>query len=787
MDTCDTALGCQTAPLVCDDGDACTTDSCDTALGCQTAPVVCDDGDACTEDSCDTALGCQTAPLVCDDGDACTEDSCDTALGCQTAPLVCDDGNACTTDSCDTALGCQTAPLVCDDGNVCTTDSCDSASGCQHANLPGGTSCSDGDLCNGLESCWSGTCEPGQALDCDDGSGCTNDSCDSALGCQNTPIGCDDGDACTADSCDDVLGCQHAGIDCDDASVCTVDSCDTALGCQNTPISCDDGDICTVDSCDAVQGCQNGPISCDDGDACTVDSCDAAAGCQYNQAVDGTSCEDAEECNGAEICIAGTCTGGSQLPDGTPCGDGNPCNGDDSCLAGACLGGTPPPEGTPCSDGDACNGLESCFGEVCTTVDPLNCDDGNDCTADSCDQLLGCANDPIPDCGNPIDAVMPLLECVDDNGDGTFTAYFGYRNDNAVPVTIPIGPENFFAPPPEAAGQPVLFEPGRSPFLPNVAFTVDFDGSPLLWTLEGPDGIPRTSTASSSSSPCPYFDVGTQSICYRALRTRGAPKPEKTRAVHFEDPFQEKLFDITDHKMVCTPASVVTTTSVTSPIDPNTHTGGRKMWRTRTQPPQPLFKFNDPTHQRLQLTDAFGTISIDVKRDYRVLVETAICDPGAEICPVDASVLDTSGIDTDRVLSCYRVQVTPGTPRFEKLNFLGSDRFQTQAYRVTRPRMLCALASKEGGNPEAITDPTFQLCYRLFVANSFCEVGSPPEFALQTCRKDEDCGAMNRCVTYPKPFNHQRIPDLQMNNEFGPETLQTFYEEMICLDATVAP
>jgi hypothetical protein len=650
-----------------------------------------------------------------------------------------------------------------------------------------GTSCADADLCNGFESCWAGACVSGSPLDCDDGNLCTVDRCDAVLGCLNTAAGCDDNDACTTDSCDDLLGCQHTPITCDDASVCTTDSCDSFLGCQYDPISCDDGDVCTVESCDAVLGCQSTLLTCDDGDACTDDFCHPVAGCLNPVAADGTSCGDAEECNGAEICIGGTCTAGSPLADGTPCGNGNPCDGDDSCLAGVCVGGTPPPPGTPCSDGNACNGLENCLGGICATGIPLDCDDGNDCTADSCDQLLGCVNDPIPDCGNPIDAVMPLLECVDDNGDGTFTAYFGYRNDNGVPVTIPVGSENFFDPPPIDAGQPVLFAAGRSPFLPNAAFTVDFDGSPLLWTLEGPDGIPRTSTASASSSPCPYFEVGTQSICYRALRTKGTPKPEKTKGVHFEDPFQEKLFDITDHKMLCTPATVVTSTSLTSPIDSNAHTAGRKMFRTRTSPPQPRFKFTDPDHQRVQLTDAFGTISIDVRRDYRVLVETAICDPGAEICPVDASVLDTSGIDTDRALSCYRIRRTPGTPRFEKRNFLGSDRFQTQAYRVTRPRMLCTLASKEGGNPEALTDPTYQVCYRLFVANSFCEVGSPPEFALQTCRTDEDCGGMNRCITYPKPFNHRRIPDLQMNNEFGPETVQTFWEEMICLDAIVTP
>ena len=45
---------------------------------------------------------------------------------------------------------------------------------------------SDGDACNGDEVCdGTGTCQPGVTLDCDDGDFCTQDSCDSADGCEN--------------------------------------------------------------------------------------------------------------------------------------------------------------------------------------------------------------------------------------------------------------------------------------------------------------------------------------------------------------------------------------------------------------------------------------------------------------------------------------------------------------------------------------------------------------------------------------------------------------------------
>ena len=68
-----------------------------------------------------------------------------------------------------------------DDGNSIDGDCCSSAC----ALNPPGTSCADGDLCNGDETCdGSGSCQAGTALVCDDGDPCTQDSCDAILGCQ---------------------------------------------------------------------------------------------------------------------------------------------------------------------------------------------------------------------------------------------------------------------------------------------------------------------------------------------------------------------------------------------------------------------------------------------------------------------------------------------------------------------------------------------------------------------------------------------------------------------------
>ena len=99
----------------------------------------------------------------------------------------------------------------------------------------------------------------------------------------------------------------------------------------------------------------------------------------------------------------------------------------------------------------------------------------------------------------PKAAVRPVLECVVKNNNGTYTAKFGYSNDNTVPVTISMGSNNKFTPNPQNRGQTTVFQPGRI----RNAFSVIFNGNNLVWYLKGPDGQGRTATASRNSARCP--------------------------------------------------------------------------------------------------------------------------------------------------------------------------------------------------------------------------------------------------------------------------------------------
>ncbi len=93
----------------------------------------------------------------------------------------------------------------------------------------------------------------------------------------------------------------------------------------------------------------------------------------------------------------------------------------------------------------------------------------------------------------PTEKITPVLECVDHNSDGTYTAHFGYYNDNDVEVDIPVGNDNAFVGyNGQDAGQPETFLVGRA----YDAFQVGFDGNNIVWSLKGPDGQRRTATAS---------------------------------------------------------------------------------------------------------------------------------------------------------------------------------------------------------------------------------------------------------------------------------------------------
>ena len=186
---------------------------------------------------------------------------------------------------------------------------------------------------------------PGASEECDSKDNDCNGIIDDGL--------CEDGDPCTDDICDPIEGCSHVKKQgpCEDGNPCTEnDFCDEAGICEGVPKSCDDGNPCTDNLCNQVTGeCYwpNNSSPCDDeGNPCTND-----------------------------VCENGTCQ--HKLASNMPCDDGNPCTVGDTCNSGQCASGA-----------------------------PADCDDDEQCTADSCDQGQGCVHAVMNDtqCIYPVEA-----------------------------------------------------------------------------------------------------------------------------------------------------------------------------------------------------------------------------------------------------------------------------------------------------------------------------------------------------------------------------------------------
>jgi hypothetical protein len=185
--------------------------------------------------------------------------------------------------------------------------------------------------------------------------------------------------------------------DCDDKNPCTADICDasTKFVCTHKNLSagtsCADANACNgTETCDGKGVCKGGTtLKCDDGNSCTSDKCDQKMGCMFTPVTDGTTCPVSGNCGAGGKCTAGVC---KAL--GANCDDKNPCTADSCSTTGACVH-KPVAAGTSCSDNNACNGTESCDAAGVCKAGPLpDCDDKNPCTVDACLTAGGCGHVP---------------------------------------------------------------------------------------------------------------------------------------------------------------------------------------------------------------------------------------------------------------------------------------------------------------------------------------------------------------------------------------------------------
>lgn len=233
-----------------------------------------------------------------------------------------------------------------------------------------------------------------------------------------TAGGCDDEDPCTTDTCDPAKGCRYAMLECDDGNECTVDACASATGCMHDPVA--DGTPCYAGSCSGgtcAVGCAS-DADCSLGLACTVEQCDIATG-DCTQTFNDAVCDDGDACNGVETCTGTFGNGYTGCGPGVPleCDDDNVCTTDSCDPSSGCVHAT-------LADGTQCElpagKIGTCTGGSCAgcTADE-DCDDGFPCTTDQCDTASGlCTNDPVDgacddgDVCNGAEACDPRVGCV---------------------------------------------------------------------------------------------------------------------------------------------------------------------------------------------------------------------------------------------------------------------------------------------------------------------------------------------------------------------------------------
>jgi hypothetical protein len=130
------------------------------------------------------------------------------------------------------------------------------------------------------------------------------------------------------------------------------------------------------------------------GQFCNEDN-DICEDCSFD-----SDCDDGLYCNGTEICVNGTCQSGAPVN----CDDGIDCT-DDSCneTTDSCEN---VPNNALCDNGLYCDGVETCVADSgCQNGVSVNCDDTIDCTTDSCNEATDSC-DHLPDNGFCSDGVF---------------------------------------------------------------------------------------------------------------------------------------------------------------------------------------------------------------------------------------------------------------------------------------------------------------------------------------------------------------------------------------------
>ena len=326
----------------------------------------------------------------CPGGAGCpceANDGCDAGLCLEGAQ-----GKRCAkpcVDSCDPGFVCAQIPqgsdvlTVCVDATARLCSPCETSKDCTH---PGVTDarCLD----RGAAGSFCGAACKADA-DCPSGYACKDaKDVDGETSAQCVPV--DDAGALGACTCSPNAVALALKTACSVAVVSGAEelTCDGQAGCKTAgqPAVCQ-ANSPEDEKCDGADNDCDGQTdesSCDDDNVCTTDSCDPTKGCDNTPVSDGAPCDaDGSVCTADDACKAGACAPGAPLN----CDDKNPCTKDSCDLATGCT--QVAFDGLPCDDENPCTLGDVCKGASCQAGQPKKCSSTTFCVVALCDVTQG--------------------------------------------------------------------------------------------------------------------------------------------------------------------------------------------------------------------------------------------------------------------------------------------------------------------------------------------------------------------------------------------------------------
>jgi hypothetical protein len=248
-------------------------------------------------------------------------------------------------------------------------------------------------------------------------------------------------------------------------------------------------------------------------------------------------------------------------------------------------------------------------------------------------------------------------------------------------------------------------------------------------------------------------------LCYGTKKAKETPRFQPITMVGLTDQFESRVYDVKKPLTLCPPADK----NGEGIHDADAHLRAYQLKLTKLTPRQPKDVKRTNIAVANQFHPAPNALSVDTIKADRLLVPTAKCiDAPAGSCPSPVPPLDPA-LHAAGHYKCYTVRTTSGTPKFTPILAVPVEEQFTNApklYDLKKPTRLCAAVLDKEHPPGTHT------------------LASDPDVHLMCYRAQ---------VTRTKPRQTKSVPveGVLVNNQLGPERLETGKVAELCVPSTI--